>query len=549
MTVKLSQQKISRLLKYYFAGMTQPAIAQKVGTDQSTISLYARRFSERAAEIGLLAAAKEYDLYTEVSELRNLSVEMQKSNLTTEDARQGVGMIKAFSKLGVPTDQHTKLIQVAKKIDNAGFINASLELVRIEEKEQISYEKAVNKYSTVVSQLPLKEDELSRVQTRIDSLNHSIAKRDGDLRNLEAAAKRIQLEHTERKTRLEQEYTARWRQLDVRQKDIEEVAQLKARLGKDNLDIATLVQLAKEYSGGTQQVDGMLIRRDIEMHHSLRRSNEALVNAVAVQNQEYTKLKSKNSELNLENDRVVAKIIDNRGQIIVEEQKLSQLVATINSYSRQYALLQGFLAMVGNSPAVNRPIESLIDTLRMIMRSGWYTSRTEKEWMGLFVQRVFGDYLQSFRCDHCGGSRFMVSRGADKAYTYYPPVCPVCYSSKRVKPDDSFLRAMVSEEQLKNVYRAEILMRNNTILKPFSVLVNRPCEVCHKQINDWTEDKVMKFATGLGWAHEKCRKTFTGILAQIGLVTSYVPTVEEKPSQEVSKNAGKPTVPTLRVNF
>ncbi len=53
MTVKLSLQKISRLLKYYFAGMTQPAIAQKVGTDQSTISLYAKRFSERAAEIGL----------------------------------------------------------------------------------------------------------------------------------------------------------------------------------------------------------------------------------------------------------------------------------------------------------------------------------------------------------------------------------------------------------------------------------------------------------------------------------------------------------------
>jgi len=138
MTVKLSQQKISRLLKYYFAGMTQPATAQKLGIDQTSVSLYAKRFNERAAEIGLLAAAKEYNVYKEVSELRNLSVEMQKYNLTTEDAREGVGIIKAFSKLGVPTDQHTKLIQVAKKIDNPGFINASLELVRIEEKEKIS---------------------------------------------------------------------------------------------------------------------------------------------------------------------------------------------------------------------------------------------------------------------------------------------------------------------------------------------------------------------------------------------------------------------------
>ena len=77
--------------------MTQPAIAEKVGTDQSTISLYSKRFSERAAEIGLLEAAKEYNMYNEIGELRNLSVEMQKYNLTTEDAREGVGIIKLSS--------------------------------------------------------------------------------------------------------------------------------------------------------------------------------------------------------------------------------------------------------------------------------------------------------------------------------------------------------------------------------------------------------------------------------------------------------------------
>ncbi len=114
--------------------MTQPAIAQKVGVDQSTISLYSKRFGERAAEIGLLEAAKEFNVYKEVSELRNLSVELQKYNLTAEDAREGIGIIKAFSKLGVTTDQHIKLIQVCKNINDQGFINASLELVRTEEK-------------------------------------------------------------------------------------------------------------------------------------------------------------------------------------------------------------------------------------------------------------------------------------------------------------------------------------------------------------------------------------------------------------------------------
>ena len=86
--------------------MTQPVIAQKLGIDQSSISLYAKRFSERAAEIGLLRAAKEYNVYKEVSELRNLSVEMHKLNLTSNDAKEGTGIIQAFNRLNVQPEQH-----------------------------------------------------------------------------------------------------------------------------------------------------------------------------------------------------------------------------------------------------------------------------------------------------------------------------------------------------------------------------------------------------------------------------------------------------------
>ena len=125
----------------------------------------------------------------------------------------------------------------------------------------------------------------------------------------------------------------------------------------------------------------------------------------------------------------------------------------------------------------------------------------------------------------------MVSRGTNKAYTYYRPHCPVCHSPYWVKPDDSFIRAMVSKEQLENIYKAELLMKDNVILKPFQVLVDIPCEVCHQRVNDWTEDKVKEFATGLGWAHEECRKTLTGAMTQLGLVSKYIPRIEEKPSQ------------------
>jgi hypothetical protein len=111
---------------------------------------------------------------------------------------------------------------------------------------------------------------------------------------------------------------------------------------------------------------------------------------------------------------------------------------------------------------------------------------------------------------------------------------------------------MVSEEQLENVHtteslmkKSELLMKVTAVLKPFNVLVDMPCEVCHRQITDWTEDKVRIFATGFGWAHEECRKTFIGVLAQIASASKYVPKIEEKPSQPKEEENGKP--PTIQL--
>ena len=115
MTVRLSRHKISRILKYYFRGMPQPVIAHRAGVDQSTVSLYASRFKGTASEVGLLAAGREFNVFKEIDELRSLSVELLKVNLTAEDAREGVKIIRAFNKLGIGSDQHIKLIQACKK--------------------------------------------------------------------------------------------------------------------------------------------------------------------------------------------------------------------------------------------------------------------------------------------------------------------------------------------------------------------------------------------------------------------------------------------------
>ena len=53
MTVRLSPHKVSRIMRYYFTGISQSEIAGKAGVDQSTVSIYSSRFKEVAAQTGL----------------------------------------------------------------------------------------------------------------------------------------------------------------------------------------------------------------------------------------------------------------------------------------------------------------------------------------------------------------------------------------------------------------------------------------------------------------------------------------------------------------
>ena len=555
MTVKISQPKITKLLKYFFAGLTQPIIAQKLGIDQSSVSLYVKRFGERAAMIGLLKAAKEYNVYKEVSELRNLSVELQQLNLTTGDSLDGVRIIKDFNRLGVPREQHIELIQVCKRIINPGFIKASMKLVRIEITDKLSYEEAITKYQATLSKLPLKQNELSRTQAQLNSLNRSVADKEQELNNANAQLKQVREKARVEREDLEQDYKDKRQQLQVKQEEVETVAQVKAELKKDDLDIETFAMIVKEYQNGTQRVQGMLVRRDIEKHHSLGKTLELLTSEVEIKNQESTRLSNKHLEINQDNDRLITQTQENLKKYKDSSLELKQLLNKFNIYSRQYELFQGFLAFLLGSPSANGPIESLIATLQRIVRVWWYSSASMEEKRGYFMKHVFGDFLQSYRCDHCGGSRFMVSRGTDKTYAYSRPHCPVCHTPFWVKPDDSFLRAMVSEEQLKDIHMVEELAgttvqlaKDKAILKPFQVLIDIPCEVCHQPIKDWTEAKVKEFATGLGWAHEKCRNTFMGKIVQLASASKYIPKIEEKPSLPKEEETKNPPGIQMRVD-
>ena len=134
-----------------------------------------------------------------------------------------------------------------------GFIQAALKLNRIEAESNMSYEEVVSRFERVTSELPSAENKLRKIQTEFKSLSDLIAKRNQELTNLEARLAQLQKDAKAKLAKLEQEFENKKKELNGKSEEVKEVAKLKIELGKQRLDIPTLVRLAKEYSHGSPQ--------------------------------------------------------------------------------------------------------------------------------------------------------------------------------------------------------------------------------------------------------------------------------------------------------
>lgn len=247
MTVRLSPQKASRILKYYFMGVPQPVIAQRARVDQSTVSLYSSRFKEAASEVGLLAAGEEFNVFEEVSELRSLSVELLKVSLTAEDAREGVKIIRAFHKLGMEPDQHTKLIEMCKKVEDPGFINAALEFMEIENNSDKGYGEIISSFQSVTSRLPLLEKKLDDLKAELESLNNILTKKKSELAGIQSQLVQFREETMAEKAKLGKELETEMKRFGVKEQEVKEATKLKSELAKRGLDLSTLIKAVEEF--------------------------------------------------------------------------------------------------------------------------------------------------------------------------------------------------------------------------------------------------------------------------------------------------------------
>ena len=250
MTVRLSQHKVSLLLCDVFKGWSQHAVAKKVGADRSTISLWFSRFKIRTAEIGLSEAGREFSVFSEVDSLRSLAAELHKNKLTVQDARQGLGIVRAFLALGVPPERHKELVHVCKKLTAPGFIPAALELCHLEAKEGMSYAQTVSQSK----QLGTKVEDLKAQASGLSAQLWTVKKALGDKRaefaalDVEHAKKKQDLADREKK--LEEELVKEMASVKVTAQEIEIVRQLRTDLAKKGLGLDALVTLAKEFKHG-----------------------------------------------------------------------------------------------------------------------------------------------------------------------------------------------------------------------------------------------------------------------------------------------------------
>jgi len=250
MTVALSPHKVSKALRLYFTGLSQTVIGEKLRVDQSTVSLYATRFRERVAEVGIYAAAQEVNVQDEVSGLRNLAVELAKLKMTTVDALQGLSILKKFIKFNVEPEKHQLLISVCSKVGDPCFVQAAIKICSEEARIGRSYEKTMALYSQVTKELPEYEATLKRLRAELAGLNSDITNNKARITSLKSQVDKVSNEAQASISSWENEVQAKAKQAKVATQEIKAVSKLKSELAKQGLDIATIIKLAEEFGYG-----------------------------------------------------------------------------------------------------------------------------------------------------------------------------------------------------------------------------------------------------------------------------------------------------------
>jgi len=258
-----------------------------------------------------------------------------------------------------------------------------------------------------------------------------------------------------------------------------------------------------------------------------KKLNEALTKfgslEKAIANMEQTKLtlekqtfqlKTDKNRLLLEKDKLAGQNKELDIKVQNSQNQLQSIEHKINEFYYQFLLFSGFLAMVTGSPSVDKSIEYLIAIFQKLKEPGWIFIKKADDLKSFFIKQVMGDYLKCYRCDYCG-TRFLVNKKLENLALDNSYHCPACGYSFRIKEDDSFLKAMVSKQQLEDTEILAKVKEEYDVLKPFKTFLETPCEICKKPVKEWDNDNVKLAIQGVGVGHTACWNSELGRLRQL----------------------------------
>jgi len=104
----------------------------------------------------------------------------------------------------------------------------------------------VSGFQKMTSQLPVLEKQLENRNVELNSINSNLADKKQEMASLEKRLAKLKKLAKDTLSQPKQEVLAKMEEAKVTEKEIAEIAKLKADLGKKGLDISTLVKLAKE---------------------------------------------------------------------------------------------------------------------------------------------------------------------------------------------------------------------------------------------------------------------------------------------------------------
>lgn|GEM_PF-880768 len=358
MTVRISPQKASRILHFFFEGMPQAEIARKFGINQATVSRYVLRLKGEADSQGLMTAAKEYGVMHEIDSLRSLAIELSRNKLTAEESKEGVDILKAFGDLGVPPADHESLIKVVSKLKSADFVPAALKLAELEASTGKSYGEIVSKFEQLSSQIAELDGRCAALGKERDSLKQAVKQLATAKKNEEQELCRLEEEARQKKLSLDREVAQKMKEVGLTLKRIETLMPLTMLLKKldiadDSLEIYLKERQELEKAGiawddfktivksmedETSKIDAEKLAERLVAYGSLDRAIEEVGSQLISSKAQMEEIEGKRKHLQDE----VAGLLKRRtglkeeiGQLGKQEKALSQTIVTLGGKEKE----------------------------------------------------------------------------------------------------------------------------------------------------------------------------------------------------------------------